>query len=106
MCGCGTSFGKDRFGPQYRGRYSVLGAQPAGPPVPWLQSPETKVDPSCPGCRVGAYAAGEASPPIPFGQDYVMQMLQHPPLQSAPPLLQPQPAFWWPRQLVPVSRLR
>jgi len=106
MCACGSSYGPDRYGPIYHGRYAFLGAKPAR--TPWTEQPDTKVDPSCPGCRLGAYAAGEAAPPVPFDQNYVMQQLanvQFPQLQVAPPMLQPQPAFAYPMQMVPVRRL-
>lgn len=59
MCSvCTTSYGPDRYGPQYAGRYGFQGQRPGA--TPWLKN-----DPNCPGCRVGAFAAGEALPPLP-----------------------------------------
>lgn len=62
MCSvCTTSYGPDRYGPQYAGRYGFQGQAPGA--TPWLKN-----DPACPGCRVGAFAAGEARPPMPNAQ--------------------------------------
>lgn len=59
MCSiCTTSYGDDRYGPIYSGRYGFQGNAPG-------QTPWEKNDPNCPGCRVGAFAAGEARPPMP-----------------------------------------
>ncbi len=64
MCSiCTTSYGPDRYGPQYAGRFGFQGLSPAQ--MPWL---DAKPDPNCPGCRVGAFAAGETRPPMPMAQ--------------------------------------
>lgn len=62
MCSiCTTSYGPDRYGPQYAGRYGFQGNTPGQ--TPWMKN-----DPNCPGCRVGAFSAGEARPPMPYAQ--------------------------------------
>lgn len=62
MCSiCTTSYGPDRYGPQYAGRYGFQGNTPGA--TPWMSS-----DPNCPGCRVGAFSAGDARPPMPLAQ--------------------------------------
>jgi hypothetical protein len=109
MCGC-SSFGPDRYGPNYQGRYALLGAQPALP-AGVIGGPGPKTDPNCPGCRVGAYGGSETTPPIPFDQAYLMNSFFAPAgqvqqLQYAPPQLQPQLAYAWPGNMVPVTRLR
>lgn len=64
MCSiCTTSQGPDRYGPVYGTMFAVQSKAPAR--MPWL---EPKVDPNCPGCRVGAYLPGEPLPPMPNGQ--------------------------------------
>lgn len=68
MCACGGSLGPDRYGADYGARFSVLAKRPGR--MPWLEQPERKVNPFCPGCRVGAFAPGEALPPMPAGQVY------------------------------------
>ena len=107
MCACGS--GPERFGPIYNGRYAMLGAQPATSRVGAAAAipPGAKTNVSCPGCRVGAYQGTEDVPPMPFGQDFLMaNRYQGLPLQFAPPQLQPQLAYAWPRSMVPVVRLR
>lgn len=60
MCGCTSSFGPDRYGPRYLGRYGFQEARFAASPLP---------DPYCPTCRVGAFAPGQVLPPVaPAGQ--------------------------------------
>lgn len=106
MCACGL--GVERFGPIYNGRYAILGAHPATSRVePAAQIPAgAKIDPNCPGCRVGAYGGREAAPPIPFGQDFLMANRYQASPMSVPPQLQPQLAYAWPGNMVPVMRLR
>jgi len=54
MCGCTSSFGPDRYGPDYGARFAFLGKGPAA--MPWLAGSvldPNAPDPNCPTCRLG-----------------------------------------------------
>lgn len=96
MCACGAT----GPGPTYSGRYGFQWTAP---------------DPSCPTCRVGAFASGDPLPPMPFGQQNVIQPLPagYPAFPSPYSVRYPIPpspystnAYVWPNMFVGVRKIR